>query len=198
MTVTPLGARDDDTLPEIYISVDVETAGPNPGTYALLSIGACVVGEPERGFYVELTPDKDAVLETSMAIGGLTMEYLAAEGVPPHTALLEFEQWLEREVPPGHRAVFVGFNAPFDWMFVSDYFWRYLGRNPFGHSAVDVKAYYMGMTGSSWASTSLRHLSPLYLGGRHLSHNALGDARDQGEIFRALLTEATALRVPRD
>jgi ribonuclease T len=198
MTETRLGARDEDIRPETYVSVDVETAGPNPGTYALLSIGACVVGEQERGFYVELTPDKDAVVETSMAIGGLTMEYLVAEGVPPLTALLQFEEWLEREVPPGHRPVFVGFNAAFDWMFVSDYFWRYLGRNPFGHSAVDVKAYYMGMTGSSWASTSLRHLSPLYLGGRHLSHNALGDARDQGEIFRALLAEATALRVSRD
>ena len=68
-----------------------------------------------------------------------------------------------------------------------------MGHRPVfvGHSAVDVKAYHMGMTGSSWASTSMCYLSPRYLGGRHLSHNALGDARDQGEIFRAMLTEAT-------
>ncbi len=28
---------------ETYISVDIETAGPNPGGYAMLSIGACTV-----------------------------------------------------------------------------------------------------------------------------------------------------------
>lgn len=185
-----------DDLPETYISVDVETAGPNPGSYSMLSIGACVVGKPERGFYVELIPDKDAVVASALSVGGLTMEYLAAEGVPPETALLQLEEWLEREVPAGHRPVLVAFNAPFDWMFVSDYFWRYLGRNPFGHSAVDMKAYYMGMTGSSWASTSMRYLSPRYLGGRPLSHNALGDARDQGEIFSALLAEAKTSAPP--
>jgi ribonuclease T len=183
-----------DELPETYVSVDVETAGPNPSSYSMLAIGACIVGEPERGFYVELIPDKDAVVESSLSVGGLTMEYLVAEGVPAETALLRLEEWLQREVPPGHRPVFVGFNAPFDWMFVSDYFWRYLGRNPFGHSALDIKALYMGIAGVSWARTSLRYLSPRYLGGRRLSHNALGDARDQAELYRAILAEATPPR----
>ena len=39
---------------EAYISVDVETAGPNPGQYSLLSIGACLVFVPAKTFYVEL------------------------------------------------------------------------------------------------------------------------------------------------
>ena len=41
---------------EAFVSVDVETAGPNPAQYALLSLGACLVSDPERGFYVELKP----------------------------------------------------------------------------------------------------------------------------------------------
>jgi hypothetical protein len=90
--------------------------------------------------------------------------------------------------------VFLAFNAPFDWMFVEDYFRRFLGRNPFGYSALDMKAYYMGMAGVAWARTSMRYLSPRYLGGSHLSHNALGDARDQAELFRAMLAEASTLR----
>ncbi len=40
--------------------------------------------------------------------------------------------------------MFVALNAPFDWMFVADAFWRYLGRNPFGPSALDIKALYLG------------------------------------------------------
>ena len=41
---------------EAFVSVDVETAGPNPAQYALLSIGAYLVSDPERGPYVELKP----------------------------------------------------------------------------------------------------------------------------------------------
>lgn len=178
--------------PETFISVDVETSGPNPSSYSLLSIGACLVDDPDQGFYIELQPVGDAVVESSLAVGGLSMEHLAATGVAPAAAMEQFEEWLSANVPAGHKAVFVGFNAPFDWMFVADYFWRFLGRNPFGHAAVDIKAYYLGLSGSSWAETSLKFLSPLYLDGSKLSHNALGDAQDQAQLFRALRAEAAA------
>ena len=39
-------------IEEAYISVDVETAGPYPGLYSLLSIGACSVWKPEHNFYM--------------------------------------------------------------------------------------------------------------------------------------------------
>ena len=39
---------------EIRISVDVETSGPSPTTGSLLSVGACLVDDPERAFYREL------------------------------------------------------------------------------------------------------------------------------------------------
>jgi ribonuclease T len=181
-------------LPETCISVDIETAGPNPSQYSLLSIGACLLDEPERGFYIELKPVNDAFVEGSLSIGGLSMATLAADGVEPAVALERFEAWLAEVVPEGHRPVFVAFNAPFDWMFIEDYFRRFLGRNPFGYSALDMKAYYMGMAGVAWARTSMRYLSPRYLGGRQLSHNALGDARDQAQLFRAMLAERSTLR----
>lgn len=57
-----------------------------------------------------------------------------------------------------------------------------------------MKAYYMGMAGGTWAGTSMRVLSPLYLAGRHLSHNALGDARDQADLFRQVQAEAAKRR----
>ena len=41
---------------EVFISVDVETAGPIPGEYGLLSIGACDVDNPARTFTCELKP----------------------------------------------------------------------------------------------------------------------------------------------
>lgn len=181
--------------PERFISVDVETAGPTPGDYAMVSIGACLVDEPERGFYVELKPDRDAVIESALAISGLTMDGLRADGTDPQQAMEEFAQWIRDVVPPQtHRAVFVGFNAVFDWMFVNEYFVRYGIENPFGHGGLDIKSYYVGMMGSTWEQTSMKHLSPKYLAGRPLTHNALGDARDQAELFRAISADAAALR----
>jgi DNA polymerase III epsilon subunit-like protein len=181
--------------PERFISVDVETAGPTPGNYAMISIGACPVDDPDRGFYIELKPDRDAVVESALAVSGLSMETLAREGTDPRQAMEEFAQWIRDVVPPQtHRPVFVGFNAVFDWMFVNEYFVRYDVENPFGHGGLDIKSYYVGMMGSTWEQTSMKHLSPKYLAGRPLSHNALGDARDQAELFRRISEDAAALR----
>ena len=160
----------------------------------MLSIGACLVDDPETGFYVELRPDKEAFVQSSLDIGGLSMRQLAEEGIDPRTALQSFAEWVFSVLPTGHAPIFMGFNAAFDWMFVNDYFLRYVGRNPFGHSALDIKAYYMGLTGSTWARTSLRFLSPLYLDGSKLSHNALGDARDQARVFNGIRADAARYR----
>jgi ribonuclease T len=192
MTPPPKAPR---VRPERLISVDVETAGPTPGDYAMISIGACLIDEPDRGFYVELKPDRDAVIESALKVSGLDMAELKAHGTEPQQAMEEFAQWIRDVVPPQtHRAVFVGFNAVFDWMFVNEYFVRYGIENPFGHGGIDIKSYYVGMMGSTWEQTSMKHLSPKYLAGRPLSHNALGDARDQAELFRAISADAAALR----
>lgn len=163
----------------------------------MLSIGACLVDDPEVGFYVELSPVNDAMTTEALSISGLTLEHLKDAGRDPAEAMLEFENWIKASVPADHYPVFVGFNAAFDWMFVCDYFERFLGRNPFGHSAIDIKSFYLGMAGGSWAETSMRFLSPRYLDGRELSHNALGDARDQAVLFTAISHDATQRHSPK-
>ena len=172
---------------EVYISVDVETAGPYPGRYSLLSIGACLVENPDRNFYVELQPVNGEFTAEAMAIGGLSLAALEKEGISPEHAMVRFAAWIEEVVPPGARPVFVAFNAPFDWMFVHDYFYRFLGYNPFGHSAVDIKAYFMGNAAVTWAETSLSHVTARLGGSPELSHNALADAIDQGILFKIML-----------
>ena len=175
---------------EWYVSVDIEAAGPAPSLYSLLSIGACLVEKPEEHFYIELQPLGIATIPEAAAVHQLSLEYLAVEGVPPKEAMTRFAEWLSSLVPDGKRPVFVAFNAAFDWMFVNDYFHRFLGYNPFGHTALDVKAFYMGMSGKPWSETSLCQLSPRYLGGQLLTHCALEDALLQAELFRRLLAEA--------
>jgi ribonuclease T len=175
--------------PACYISVDVETSGPNPSDYDLLSIGACLVRDVETTFYVELRPVTGRAVPDALAVSGLSMEALARTGTPPAEALARFETWLDGVVPASHHPVFVALNAPFDWMFVNDYFHRIHGRNPFGHSALDIKALYMGLSGVEWAETSMHALSARYLDARPLTHNALQDAIDQAHLFAHLLEE---------
>jgi ribonuclease T len=161
-----------------YISVDVEAAGSNPSQYALLSIGACTLSEPRQTFYIALE------------VCNLSLEKLAVEGVEPAVAMQQFATWLKTCVPQGQHPLFVAFNAPFDWMFVNDYFRRYLGYNPFGYSALDIKSYFMGLDGVTWDQTSMRNVSQRYLEGHRLSHHALQDALDQAEIFEKMLAES--------
>ena len=187
-----MARRDRAASLEAYVSVDVETAGPNPSQYSLLSIGACLVADPQRAFYVELQPVNDNAIPQALMVSGLSLEQLVERGLAPAEAMARFEAWLAAEVPPGQQPIFVAFNAPFDWMFVNDYFHRFLGHNPFGHTALDLKAFYMGLTGVQWPETAMRHVAARYLSGRQLTHHALRDAQDQAELFRKMLAEAAA------
>jgi DNA polymerase III epsilon subunit-like protein len=175
---------------EFYVSVDVETSGPIPGEYSLLSIGACSVYEPRSSFYVEVQPLNDNFTEEALSIHRLSIAKLKERGEEPAQAMRWFAEWLEEQTQSGQRPVFVAFNAGFDWMFLSHYFFHYLGHNPFGHAPLDIKAYYMGRYGVSWAETSMRYVSPRFLDNQPLTHHALSDAIDQAKIFLKLLEDA--------
>ena len=104
---------------EPFISVDVETAGPSPGQYSLLSIGACTISSPQQTFYVELQPLNDLMQPEAYAIHGLSLEELRQQGVPPKVAMERFDAWLLDVLPEGSAPIFLAFNAPFDWSFVN-------------------------------------------------------------------------------
>jgi len=180
----------DPAFSEVYISVDIETAGPNPNDYSLLTIGACTIAESPQMFYVEIQPVNSKFVPEALAISRLSMERLEKRGLAPKAAMAQFDEWVRAQAQGDQKPVFVAFNAAFDWMFVNDYFHRYLGRNPFGHTALDIKSLYMGLTGVRWEETAMRYVGPRYLGDQQLTHHALRDAMDQAQIFQKILDEA--------
>lgn len=179
---------------EVFVSVDIETSGPIPGEYSLLSIGACSAFDPDNGFTVEVKPINDKFDAKALEVTGLSMKDLSQRGLAPTAALEAFSDWLATLADPGETLVFVGFNAPFDWSFVNYYFHRFSGENPFGFTALDIKALYMGATGCSWRDTRSSKiaevLKPTLVG----THDALQDARYQAEIFRLLWGRISADR----
>jgi DNA polymerase III epsilon subunit-like protein len=171
---------------DFFISVDVETAGPIPGEYSMLSLGACVVGRRDEGFYVELKPLNDNSVAEAVKVTGFDLAELGRTGDRPEVAMARLRDWLAG-VCGAEKPVFVGFNAGFDWSFVNWYFQRFLGENPFGFAPLDIKSYYMGFTGCCWTDTKSSRIRSEFQPTQPGNHNALADARAQAETFEKLL-----------
>ncbi len=168
---------------EVYISIDIEADGPIPGDYSMSSLGAVVVDDPNATFYREFRPISDKFDAKAAAVSGLNRDQLTAEGAEPAEAMRQFADWIQT-VSKGARPVFVAFNATFDWMFVHWYFIHFAGKNPFGISGLDIKAYYMGALGKPrWSDTSKNNIEARFLSSAPHTHNALDDAREQAEVF---------------
>ncbi len=176
---------------EVFISVDIETDGPIPGDYSISSLGACVIGTSDLSFYMEFKPISDKFNPEAISISGLDRNQLIANGTDPTSAMQRFSDWLEKVSGTDGSPVFVAFNATFDWMFVHWYFQHFIGRNPFGISGWDIKAYYAGVTKKRfWAETSKKRIDKEFLSTRPHTHNALDDAQEQAEIFQRLRRKA--------
>ncbi len=174
--------------PELYISVDIESSGPIPGEYSMLSLGAAVVGDISQNFYVEFKPLNKNYVPQALKVSGFSLEQLEKTGEQPAVAMKKFEEWISMvaagtKVSAERRPVFVAFNATFDWQFVNYYFHKFLGRNPLGISGLDIKAYYMGKQGCSFGETAKRKMDKKYLSSRKHTHNARDDALEQAEIM---------------
>lgn len=170
---------------ECFISVDVETAGPIPGDYSMLSLGACVVGGKDEGFYVEIKPLNDNAVPEALKVSGFDLAELAKSGDTAEDAMAKLRDWVKK-VSRAAKLVFVGFNAGFDWSFVNWYFIHFLGENPFGFAPLDVKAYYMGLIGCDWEETKSSRIRPEFQPAKPGDHNALTDARAQAEMFEKM------------
>jgi DNA polymerase III epsilon subunit-like protein len=175
---------------DCFVSVDVETAGPVPGEYSMLSLGACLVNRRDESFYTELKPISNNAIVDALKISGFDLAVLGKTGELPEDAMIKFRDWLAA-VCPGGKPVFVGFNAGFDWQFVNWYFHKFLGANPFGFAPLDIKSFYMGMTGCTWRDTKssriLEEFQPAKIG----DHNSLNDAKSQADMFEKMLVAST-------
>src|SRR5271156_6697988 len=89
--------------PEIFISVDVETAGPIPAEYSLLSIGACSIFDPEKTFACELRPINRNFDPKALEVTGLSLDELTRTGLEPSQAMGAFASWLANEAGSNAR-----------------------------------------------------------------------------------------------
>jgi hypothetical protein len=88
--------------------------------------------------------------------------------------MFEFENWLKRTSKG--KPFFISDNNGFDWQFINYYFWRFLGRNPFGHSSTNLGSLYKGMVRDTFMNFKRLRKT------KH-DHNPVNDAKGNAEAL---------------
>jgi hypothetical protein len=87
---------------------------------------------------------------------------------------------------PG-KPVFVAYPTAFDFPFVYWYLIEFVGENPFGYSAIDVKTYSMALMRQPYRMCGKRSMPAEWLDPVPHTHVALDDAIEQGRLFCNML-----------
>lgn len=172
---------------EIYVSTDIETDGPSPGHYSMLSFGSVafrldrtILGTFERN--LELLPGaKQHPSHMSFwATQPDAWEQCRRDLVEPAAAMTEYVEWVAQL---SGTPIFVAHPVEFDYTFINWYLHAFVGVEPFA-GAVDLPSYAMALlqqplTGSrkpfmprEWFDSSLPH-----------THRALDDALGHAMLF---------------
>jgi hypothetical protein len=190
---------------EIYISADIETDGPVPGKYSMLSFGLAAVATYDghsverldaraHAAYWELQPVTDSFDPEALAVNGLDRERLRRTGQQPADAMRTAADWVNA-VAADRKPVLVAYPVAFDWLFLHWYFETYAGESPFGHgSCLDIRSLYVGASGSTFAGSSKRHIPERLQPRAAHTHHALDDAIEQGQLFVNILEFASSRR----
>ena len=181
------------TLTEIFISTDVETDGPIPGIYSMLSFAsaAYLANKQLIGTFsanLETLPGASTHPQT-MAWWQTQPEAWQACRVDiqaPQIAMQNYLAWI-RSLPG--RPVFVAYPAAFDFLFVYWYLIRFTGESPFSHSALDIKTYAMAMLKKPYRESTKRNMPRRWFDALPHTHLALDDAIEQGALFCNMLAE---------
>jgi hypothetical protein len=179
--------------PEIYVSTDVETDGPIPGVYSMLSFGSAayladktLIATFEAN--LETLPDASAHPKTMTWWQSQPEAWRACrENIqPPAVIMPRYLRWL-KELPG--QPVFVAYPVVFDFMFVYWYLIKFAGESPFSHSALDIKTYAMALLQKPYRASVKANMPRRWFDDVPHTHRALDDAVEQGALFCNMLAE---------
>ena len=181
---------------EVYVVVDIETDGPVPGLYSMISLAAVATTESEEidNFYRKLEPLEGASQAPSTMAGWKTepeaWQEATSDAQPASKVMAEFSKWLDIL---SKRPVFVAHLIAFDYSYVSWYLWRFMNNNPFANHegasrTLDITSFIAAKFGLS-LNMSKRKNFPEWIskGMPEHSHNALDDARGYAIVLRNIL-----------
>ena len=157
-----------------YFMTDIESDGPIPGDYSMISFGAVLVdADLDKTFYGRLRPISDNFIPEALAVSGHSRaETLTFD--EPAEVMTDFANWIKENTTG--RPIFISDNNGFDWMFVCWYFWHFTGSNPFGHSSQNLGSLYKGLVKDAFKN--FKHLRKT----AH-THHPVDDAKGNAEAL---------------
>jgi len=160
--------------------VDIESDGPIPGDYSMVSFGAVLVENTlDKTFYGKLKPISANFIPEALAVSGHTREEVMAFD-DPKQVMTDFKAWIEQNCKD--RPIFISDNNGFDWMFICWYFHHFIGSNPFGFSSQNLGSLYKGLERDTFKN--FKHLRKT----KH-THNPVDDAKGNAEALLFLKQE---------
>jgi hypothetical protein len=180
---------------DIYFSADVETDGPIPGPFSILSFALVYAGsfdghyfdrprDYKHSFYRELRPISDSFEPEALRVNGLDRNRLCIQGESPEKAMTDATNWVN-DIAGMARPVLVAYPLSFDWTWLYWYFIRFSSKgSPFNHSrCFDIKTAIAVKAHIPVSESGRPKLFPFLRSDRVHTHNALEDATEQAEIF---------------
>lgn len=180
---------------DIYFSADVETDGPIPGPYSILSFAIVYAGSfdgfefkrpnnYDRIFYRELKPISELFQKEALEINGLDRARLCVDGIPPEQAMTEAFNWINANTT-GAKPVLVAYPLSFDWTWLYWYFIQFCpAGSPFDYSrCFDIKTALAVKSGIPISQAGRSRLDSALSSKRPHTHHAVDDAIEQAEIF---------------
>jgi len=157
-----------------YIMMDIESDGPIPGDYSMISFGAVLVNEKlDQTIYRRMKPISDKFLPEALAVSGFSRdETLLFDD--PSKVMTELTEWIKKVSTDD--PIFISDNNGYDWMFICWYFHHFIGQNPFGHSSQNLGSIYKGVVRDF--TKNFKHLRRT----KH-THNPVEDAIGNAEAF---------------
>ncbi|MDR2689235.1 MAG: hypothetical protein LBB76_05695 [Azoarcus sp.] len=160
--------------------VDVESDGPIPGDFSMISFGAILVNHHlDKTFFGKLKPISDKYVPEALAVSGYTRSETLLFDAPEIT-MMNFLEWLRSTCKD--KPIFMSDNNGYDWMFICWYFHHFIGQNPFGFSSQNLGSLYKGIVKD--VTKNFKHLRRT----RH-THNPVDDAKGNAEALLTLKDE---------
>lgn len=175
-------------MEETYVCTDIETDGPSPGQYSMLSLASVafrldksILGTFQRN--LEPLPGARQAPKNMEFWRNNPQAWAACRRTPvaPSKVMQDYSQWL-RGLPG--KAVLVAHPVGFDFTFVHWYLHEFTGDSPFWPAGLDIASYAMAVMRrpfteshraympSDWVDPTLPH-----------THVALDDALGHAMVF---------------
>lgn len=181
------------TMTEIFVSTDIETDGPIPGTYSLLSFGSAAYLDDKTlvdTFTVNLkrlpNASEDAKTMAWWKKNPKAWNLCRQNQQDPESGMIDYLNWLKKL---DGKPVFVGYPAAFDFMFIYWYLITFTKESPFSFSAIDIKTMAMVLLNRDYRSSTKENMPKEWFDNFSHSHIPLEDAIEQGALFCNILEE---------